>query len=419
MSPAELAPARPRPRELLIALLACLGACAHAVAPVPGPAPVLPVTPAPAVATPATPAATPERHFVPRGVVADGDKPPWMRELQAPDLPMRWYPRVSEYLERYRSEPRSHEIVSGWLRRLAAHRGPMEAALAHEGLPRGLVVVAMMESGLTANDVSDKGAVGYWQFMPDVARGYGLEVSFWIDERRDLARSSVAAARYLDDLHQRFGNWELALAGYHAGVYAVLDAIQRYNTNDFWTLCQVEAGLPWETTGYVPKALALAIVEKNRAAFGLEGLKDEPLPPFEEVTAPPATSLEALAPRLGVEPEVLQRLNPIYFRGRTPPDRPAVRIHVPPGKAQAALKAIARRRTDAIATVVVQPGDTLKTIAKLRKISLGRIRRLNAIAEGEEIAPGTTLIVPAPPRLSAAPEPAGQQALAAPVRPAP
>src|SRR5881394_938679 len=131
--------ARPAARELLIActLASALASCAHrpSTLPAPAPAPVAP-PPAPAAASPAP--ARPAPHRPPRGVVADEDKPPWMRELSAPDLPMRWYPRVSEYLERYRNEPRSHEIVRGWLRRLAAHRGPMEAALVHEGLPRAL-----------------------------------------------------------------------------------------------------------------------------------------------------------------------------------------------------------------------------------------------------------------------------------------
>src|SRR4051812_44436878 len=114
---------RPGARELLTALAACAGACAHATATTPA-APGTPPPTSVALSTPATTAASatrtpaPEHHYVPRGVVADGDKAAWMRELALPDLPMRWYPRVSEYLERYRSDPRSHEIVSGWLRRL-------------------------------------------------------------------------------------------------------------------------------------------------------------------------------------------------------------------------------------------------------------------------------------------------------------
>ena len=104
------------------------------------------------------------------------------------------------------------------------------------------------------------GAGGVWQFMAGAARAYGLEVSHWVDARRDPERAAEAAAHYLKDLYVRFGSWHLAFAAYNAGYGAVLQSIARYNTNDFWELCRHEAGLPWETTLYVPKIVAAAIV---------------------------------------------------------------------------------------------------------------------------------------------------------------
>src|SRR6185436_20197970 len=205
-----------------------------------------------------------------------------------------WYPRVTAYLELYKNDPRYREIMRGWLRRLGSYRASMEAALVREGLPKGLVFEAMIESGFTAGALSSKAAGGFWQFIPEVARAYGLEVSFWVDERRDPEKSTAAAARYLGDLYQRFGNWELALSGYNAGVFAVLDSILRYNTNDYWTLCSVEAGLPYETTEYVPKVLAVGIVDQNRQAFGFDDVVSEPPPAWDLIEAPAATSFAAL-----------------------------------------------------------------------------------------------------------------------------
>jgi membrane-bound lytic murein transglycosylase D len=379
-------------RAALLASALALSACALVRPPPPVGAPPAAAPPSPGVAAvPTPPRATPARPA--RGIVADTDKPEWMRGLVMPDLPLRWYPRVTAYLELYRSDPRYREIMRGWLRRLGAYRSTMEGALARQGLPRGLVYVAMIESGFTAGALSSRGAGGFWQFRPEVARAYGLEVSFWVDERRDLEKSTTAAARYLGDLHHRFGNWELALAGYNAGVFAVLDSIVRYNTNDYWTLCRVEAGLPYETTEYVPKVLAVAIVDRNRAAFGFEEAADPP-PEWDLVDARAGTSFESLATRAGVSPDDLAQWNPVYVRKRTPPDRPAVRLRVPTGRGEKIGRAFAGVRAADLVPQVVVAGQTVARMARARRVSLARLRRLNAITDDADVTPGTTLLVP-------------------------
>jgi peptidoglycan lytic transglycosylase D len=390
-------------RFLLVAAAVSGTACAHRMAPPPAvvvPGPLAEAEPGPApqpdsAAPPAPGAPPPHAPRLARGEVAEADKPPWMRPLVRPDLPLRWYPRVSQYLELYRSDPRYHEIMRGWLRRLEAHRPVVEAALAREHLPRGLIAVAMIESGFTAGAVSTKAAGGFWQFIPDVARGYGMEVSFWVDERRDLAKSSTAAARYLGDLHHRFGNWELALAGYHAGVFGIIESIVRFNTNDFWTLCQVEAGLPWETTEYVPKVFAAAIVERNRTAFGFDAPGGERAAEMETVSAPPGISFETLAPRLAMRTEDLAQLNPVYLRKRTPPDRGPVALRVPAGKAALGARLLKTAIGDLVPTTV-RNGETLARIARASRMPAERIRRLNGIADDADVTPGTTLLLPRP-----------------------
>ena len=140
--------------------------------------------------------------------------------------------------------------------------------LARHGLPRDLFYLAMIESGFESAAKSRVGAGGVWQFMPGAARAYGLEVSYWVDARRDPERAAEAAARYLKDLYVRFGSWHLVFAAYNAGYGAVLRSITNYNTNDYWELVKHESGLPWESSLYVPKILAAAIVGRNQAAFG-------------------------------------------------------------------------------------------------------------------------------------------------------
>jgi membrane-bound lytic murein transglycosylase D len=266
----------------------------------------------------------------------------------------------------------------------------MEAALVGQGLPRGLIFVAMIESGFSASALSNRGAGGFWQFRADVARGYGLEVSFWVDERRDLSKSTAAAAIYLGDLYHRFGSWELALAGYNAGFHAVLSSVLRFNTNDFWTLCQLEAGLPWETTEYVPKVLAVGVVESNRKVFGFEDGRADPPRPSVEVEIAGGVSFEAIAARAGVSVDDLAALNPAYLRKRIPPDRPTATVRVPPDR----TRGLADLRMTDVAPVRVRPGETLARIAKDRKLPRDRLRRLNGVSDDTEVTPGTLILIP-------------------------
>ena len=130
----------------------------------------------------------------------------------------------------------------------------MRRVLREQGLPEDLIWVSLVESGFDPAIRSPAGAAGLWQLMPDGARIYGLVVDRWIDERLDPERSTDAAARYLADLHRRFGAWELALAAYNMGYGGLLAAIRKYNTNDYWELSRFESGIPFETALYVPRS---------------------------------------------------------------------------------------------------------------------------------------------------------------------
>ncbi len=361
-----------------------------------------PVEPEPPEPPPEATAPPPAPARPSKGEVPEEDKPAWMRGFERPDVPLRWYPKTTRYLLLYKSDPRYRDIMRGWLRRLDGHRIPMEAALARQGLPRGLIFVAMIESGFSSAALSNRGAGGFWQFRADVARGYGLEVSFWVDERRDLAKSTAAAAIYLGDLYHRFGTWELALAGYNAGFHAVLSSVLRFNTNDFWTLCQLEAGLPWETTEYVPKVMAVGVVERNRKAFGFEEGDPNPPRPSVEVEVAGGVAFEAIANRAGVSVDELAALNPAYLRKRTPPDRPTALVRVPPER----TRGLADLRMTDVAPLRVRPGDTLARIAKDRRLVRDRLRRLNGVTDDTEVTPGTLILIPrAPSRSTSRPTP--------------
>ena len=320
----------------------------------------------------------------------------WLRSLKPPELPVRWDPQVLRYLDYFKNDPRGRSIMSNWLRRAGRFRPLIDAALEREGLPKDLLFVAMVESGFETSARSPVGAGGVWQFMPSAARAYGLDVGYWIDARRDPERSVEAAARYLKDLYVRFGSWHLVFAAYNAGYGAVLKSITRYNTNDYWELCRHEAGLPWESSLYVPKILAAAIVGHNLEAFGYADIVPDPPFSYERVDVPAGTGLATVARATKTKPEVIAALNPQIVRDRTPPDRGAYSLRIPVGTSALFAEAFERSRTasDHLETVTLRFGETLDDVAKARGTPVRELRRLNAVKDTTELRAGLAILVP-------------------------
>jgi membrane-bound lytic murein transglycosylase D len=262
----------------------------------------------------------------------------WLKSLAMPEITVRWDSRVLRYLEFYRDDPRGRALVASWTRKSGRWAGTMRRALRDQGVPEDLIWVSLVESGFDPMARSPAGAAGLWQLMPESARAWGLVVDRWIDERLDPDRSTDAAARHLADLYRRFNGWELALAAYNMGSGGLVSAIRKYNTNDYWQLCKLEAGIPWETTLYVPKIVAMAVVAKNPAAFGIDATKVDPPVMSDPIQVPGGTTLRSVATAAGVAASEIEALNPQIRAGRTPPADPSVRpavlwtVRVPPGR---------------------------------------------------------------------------------------
>src|SRR5947207_14631290 len=147
-----------------------------------------------------------------------------------------------------------------------------------EGVPQDLIYLAQAESGFHPLAVSRAGARGMWQFMGSRAKGYGLQRNFWLDERQDPEKSTRAAARHLKDLYAQFGDWYLAMAAYNSGPGRVQSAVKRTGYADFWELYRRNV-LPKETRNYVPIIVAVTIMAKNPAQYGLDDVnREEPVP---------------------------------------------------------------------------------------------------------------------------------------------
>jgi membrane-bound lytic murein transglycosylase D len=321
---------------------------------------------------------------------------PWLSALQVGDMPVRWDPRVVRYLEFYRDDPRGRAIVSAWLRDQGKYRSMILAALERHKLPRDLLYLCMIESSYDPKEYSRAGASGLWQFMPGGGRIYGLSIDYWVDERNDPEKSTEAAMLYLRDLYERFGQWHLALAAYNAGYGAVLKSVTKYNTNDFWALLDLEGGLPWESSIYVPKMLATALVGHNLAAFGFDALVPAPELEFEKVVVDKSVPVSILARAAGVDASVLSELNPELRRGRTPPGRARYVVRIPKGRRELFARTFPQLRGDwdGYEAYVVRHGERFEDIAKTYGITTAKLRELNGVDDVAEVRGGTVVVVP-------------------------
>lgn len=350
--------------------------------------------PRPAVAPVARPTARPQP--VARPAAPDRSLlPAWLQDAVLPDLPIRIAAPVVAWLERYRSDRMDRSILAGWLGALPRFERIIRDELRRAGLPQALIYVAMIESGFDPRTVSHAGAAGPWQFMPYGGAIYGLHRSFWVEERFNPERSTRAVTLYLADLYHRFGSWELALAAYNAGYGCVSRAVAKYNTNDYWRLLGYEAGLPYETTTYVPKLMAAAIAALNLDRFGLRPGPMRPAWDYALVEVPGGTPLQRVAQQASVTVAAVRTLNPELLRHRVPPG-PLYELRIPRA-ALATYLAHAPRDSAAdpqVITYQVKRGDTIQSIAADHGVSLAEVRQLNQVRQDKEVTAGEQILIP-------------------------
>ena len=241
------------------------------------------------------------------------------------------------------------------------------------GMPEDMTYLALIESGYNPHAYSSAAAVGLWQFMASTARGTGLRVDWWIDERRDPVRSTDGAIKFLGWLKDQFGSYYLAAAAYNGGAGRVSRGLKRYadeiegesGDSAFFSMAAAGNYLRAETRDYVPKLIAAALVAKEPAKYGL---KVNYLPEFDydSVLVGPATPIVAVAKAANASLADIQDLNPEILRGITPPDQHFL-IRVPKGHAEgfdSAYAALAQSDRAAFTRSSVKKGETLTSVAR-------------------------------------------------------
>lgn len=225
-----------------------------------------------------------------------------------------------------------HERFQTYLDRFHHYQELVEPVFRELGLPPELMYLSLVESGFNPRAFSRSRASGPWQFMKGTGRVYGLDVDWYLDERRDPIKSTVAAAHHLRDLYDQFGSWPLALGAYNAGSGKISRAIKKTGTRDFWKIRQSRY-IRRETKDYVPRFIAATLIAQNPTAYGFS-TPDSDRHEFEEVLITKRVHLSAVTQQTGIPVEELQRLNPELRRSIVPSlTGPGYYLKVPLGKA--------------------------------------------------------------------------------------
>jgi membrane-bound lytic murein transglycosylase D len=349
------------------------------------------------------------------------------------------HPRVQYYLDYFQGVSRAGMKV--FLERGARYDSMIRQRFEAEGLPGDLGYLALIESGYSNEAVSRAHAVGMWQFMRGTARGYGLRVDTWVDERRDPVKATDAAARHLRKLHQRFGSLYLAAAAYNAGagkvsrslgklewetpadsaedpelaeqadsdeegvvldaeptseeLEALIESTDASSDAAFFRLASTKL-LASETQNYVPKLIAAAVIAKQPERFGIT----PPLPtPFayDSLVVTAATGLDVIARLAEVSVEEIRDLNPQYLRLATPPRTSSV-IRVPVGTGEkVAERYLVLPPSERVHFLshVVRRGERLTRIAARYHLRVEDIRAANPRIKASRLRAGSRLVIPA------------------------
>jgi membrane-bound lytic murein transglycosylase D len=266
-----------------------------------------------------------------------------------------------------------------------------------EGLPLDLAYVPLIESAFKPNALSRANAKGVWQFMSGTALENGLRRDWYIDERSDPEKATVAAARYLKTLGNLFsGDWHLALASYNGGPGRLQRAIKRVGVDDFWKLAEKPKILPRETREYVPMILAAIVIARNPAQYGFDFETDDPTD-YEQITLPRPVDLRRVAEWAGTTIDEIQSLNPELRRWTTPIRDQQYELRVPAGSADRVLTRLQDAAVEDLASLkwyTVKRGDTLSLIARTLSVSKADLAEANYLQATARVSTGQKLIVP-------------------------
>jgi membrane-bound lytic murein transglycosylase D len=336
-------------------------------------------------------------------VPAEPSSPPPTWDIEV--APYESHQRVEYFVQRF-SGPLKASFERA-LERQSRYAPMILERLRAGGLPEDMIYLSLIESWYDPHAYSIAAAVGMWQFMTTTARGVGLRVDWWVDERRDPVRSTEGAVAYLNELRETFGSIYLASAAYNGGpnrvqrgLTAHAGALEGAAGDDlFFALRDNTSALRAETRDYVPKLIAAALVGKDPARYGVEVRAVEPWT-FDSVQVDANVPLAAVAKVTGVSVDTIRDYNPQYLRGMTPPTGQAVWLRVPVGRAEgfdAGFAALPEEERTATTRYVTRDGDFITRIARTHGLTATQLNWYNPQAarlENGNLRAGQRILVP-------------------------
>ncbi len=316
------------------------------------------------------------------------------------DVPLDYNEYVQSYIDIYAHSPAEMGRIIG----LTKYYFPIyEKAFRDAGIPDEIKYLSIVESKLDPYAVSRVGATGLWQFMFTTGKIYGLNVNDYVDERRDPIQASYAAAAYIKDAYQEFGDWLLAIASYNCGTSGVEHAIEMAGTTDFWTIRQY---LPAETRNYVPAYIAMTYVMNCYKQHGIVPQASDISLKTDTVLVNKYVALSDVSRALNIELKQLIQLNPAYSRliinGTTTAPRRLVIPEIDKAKYAALYDALNNSKIVATTPIpatgphesyavkapmyhTVKRGETLSNIASSYGIDLEDLKSWNHLHNGKVV----------------------------------